>query len=50
VWGWAGELEDGANATVYQLLSSLLRSDAGTLAGLRVSLRDPGMSDWENAC
>ena len=40
VWGWAAETPDGTHATVYQLLTWLMRSDATILAALRDTARD----------
>lgn len=35
VWNWSGPVEDGSVATVYQVLTDLVRSDVDILAALR---------------
>ena len=41
VWAWEGELADGARASVYQVLTALLRSDGAGLAALRATTLGP---------
>jgi hypothetical protein len=50
VWRWSGATDDGAPATVYQLLSWLLRADAGALAALRRPDGAPGPGGGGRAC
>lgn len=45
VWEWTGPLDDGGEATVFQLLAHLLRSDARTLQEVRATGRGPAGAD-----